>query len=270
MKIKRIVVIGCMFAVIGMGGMLAGCGGQPTGINSDQDQAARDQFLAERQGTVTPGVGGQGDVMLPGILGTIEKVEGNKIAIKNPIDNSTSIVELADGGKVTKQAEGQASDIKVGDDIAAFGSKNGNDMEADMVSLGGGLVGGGAGPVRVERPMGGDVGVNATPAQGGGFQPVEGLGQGGDMLDEGTMAEVVSGTVQKIEGSTLTVKIKEGTATVQLSDGTKVQKQIEIALSDLKPGEMIMATGSRQGESFRATAINVQSGMVGFAPGMAP
>jgi hypothetical protein len=268
-KIKRIVVIGCMFVVIGMGGILAGCGEQAAGTGSGQDQSARDQFLAERQGTVTPGAGGQGDVALPGIVGTIEKVEGNKLTIKNPIDNSTSIVELADGGKVTKRADGQASDIKVGDDIGAFGSKNGNALEAEVISLGGGLAGGEGGPVRVERPTGDNTGDYATPAPGGGFQPNAGPG-GGDMIDAGAMPEVVSGTVEKIDGSTLTVKTKDGTATVRLSDSTKVHKQLEIALSDLQVGEMIMATGSRQGNRFKATAISVQSGMIGFAPGMAP
>lgn len=269
MKIKRIVVIGCMFVVIGMGGILAGCGEQSAGTGG-QDQSARDQFLAERQGTVTPGAGGLGDVALSGIMGTVEKVEDNKLSIKNPIDNSTSIVELADGGKVTKQAEGQASDIKIGDDIAAFGSKNGNNLKAEAVSLGGGLTGDGAGPVRMERPLGGDMGDYATPALGGGFQPAGGQGQGGDMIDAGTMPDVVLGTVERIDGSTLTVKTKDGTAAVQLRESTKVHKQVEISLSDLKPGEMIMATGSRLGDTFKATSINVSSGMVGIAPGMAP
>jgi hypothetical protein len=258
-----------MFVAIGMGGMLAGCGEQPTGAGSGRDQSARDQFLADRQGTVTPGAGGQGDAALPGIMGTIEKVEGNKLTIKNPIDNSTSIVELADGGKVTKQVDGQPSDIKVGDDIVAFGSKNGNALEAEVVSLGGGLAGGEGGPVRVERPMGDNTGNYATPAPGGGFQP-NARPSGGDMIDTGTMPDVVSGTVEKIDGSTLTVKTNDGIATVRLSDSTKVHKQVEIALSDLQVGEMIMATGSRQGDGFKATTISVQSGMIGFAPGMAP
>ncbi|MDQ3706649.1 MAG: hypothetical protein M3437_15795 [Chloroflexota bacterium] len=267
MKIKRIVVIGCMFVVIGMGGMLAGCGEQPTGAGSGQDQSAKDQFLAERQGTVTPGAGGQGDLALPGVMGTVEKVEGNKLTIKNPIDNSTSIVELANGGKVTKQADGQASDIKVGDDIGAFGSKNGNALEAEVVSLGGDLAGGDGGPVRIERPTGDNTGDYAAPAPGGGFQAGPG---GGDMIDAGGMPEFVSGTVEKIDGSTLTVKTKDGTATVRLTESTKVHKQVEIALSDLQVGEMILATGSRQGDTFKATAINVPGGMVGMAPGNTP
>jgi hypothetical protein len=90
------------------------------------------------------------------------------------------------------------------------------------------------------------------------------------MIDAGAMPDVVSGTVEKIDGSTLTVKTKDGTATVRLSDSTKVHKQVEIALSDLQVGEMILATGSRQGDSFKATAINVPGGMVGMAPGNTP
>jgi hypothetical protein len=259
-----------MFVAIGMGGVLAGCGGPSASTGTGQDQSATDQFLAERQGTVTPGANNGGTVTLPGVFGTITKIDGDRITISNPIDNSTSVVELADGGKIMKQVDGQASDIKVGDSIAAFGSKNGDDLAAEAVSIGGeGMVAGaGAGPVRIERPAGGDAGGSAPPA-GGDFQVVEGQGQQGGGA-QGNVPEVVGGTVEKIDGSTLTVKTADGTATVTLSDSTKVQKQVEVKLSDLGLGETIMATGTREGDTLKATTINVQSAMVGIGPGQTP
>ena len=52
-------------------------------------------------------------------------------------NGQTATVQLATGGTVYKQVDGQLSDIKPGEQIVAFGTQNGNTFQASTIQIGG-------------------------------------------------------------------------------------------------------------------------------------
>ena len=66
----------------------------------------------------------------------------------------------------------------------------------------------------------------------------------------------IMGTVEKIEGSVITVTIPDGTVNVITSDSTTVQKMDSGSLTDIKTGDSITVSGDRQDDgSIQATSI---------------
>ena len=257
--------------------VLAACG---QAANSGQDDAARKQFLSERGGgtpqagqgvtnTVGSGAGGGPQMFFGpdgagGAFGTVESVDSanGTITVKNPMDSTTTKVHLASGGKVYRQVDAQASDLTVGANIVAVGTQDGDTLNVDMVQIGVDLMGGSR---TVDRPVmsfNNGVAPGSTPAQGD-FMAPKGVEPGG----QGTTNNVapppsVSGTVEKVDGDTLTVKTQDGkTATVQATSTTRLQKQTEGDLSTLKQGETVAATGEKKDDTFEATRIQVMQMM---------
>ncbi|HET9496670.1 MAG TPA: DUF5666 domain-containing protein [Chloroflexia bacterium] len=236
--------------------LLAGCGQQAAG--SAEDEAAREAFLKERAGTPTPGFAA--DMVdgkdFPGTFGEVEKVEGSELTIKNPATGETTVVRLAEGGVVHKQASATLSDVKVGDKVMAAGKKDGDTLTADVVNVGG--EGGGtmgAGPVQIRRPSNGQgPGTNSSGgAVTGGRTPVV----------RGEMLESVTGTVTKVDGNTITVEAEDGTtATVEVTSDTRFRKQVEVPLSEIETGTQVAAQGEMRGGVFEATEISVMEMMV--------
>jgi len=268
---KSVIVWGVL-ALIGAGMALAGCGQQGATEATQEQQAAKEQFLAERSGgtpvvsdTVRLGPDGR---QMPGVIGTVDKIDGNTITVKSPFDGTSSTVQIADGAKVSKQAEGELSEIKVGDSVTVIGAKEGETLQADMIRLGDadGMMGGG--PIMFAGPgagPGGNVPVDGSQPQvrpfnggaPGGAGGAQGTAPGRRMLG-GEMPEVISGTVELIEGNLITVKDKDGNSTtVQAKDDAIVLKQVEITPSDLKVGDTIAANGTRNGDVLEATRVQV-------------
>jgi len=63
-------------------------------------------------------------------------VSGNTITITT-LNGQTATVQLAAGGTVHEQVDGQLSDIKPGEQIVAFGTQNGNTFQASSIQIGG-------------------------------------------------------------------------------------------------------------------------------------
>ncbi len=151
MKSNKLMAIFPMLCVIVMGALLTACGGS-TSDSSSTD--AQKQFLADRgAGTPTAGTsatgtdsggpsaqgtpgaqGGPGGRAFPGVFGNVDRVEGDKIYVKDQSGQATT-VQLAAGGKIFKQTTAQASDIKMGDAILATGTKNGTAIVANSVQI---------------------------------------------------------------------------------------------------------------------------------------
>jgi hypothetical protein len=75
----------------------------------------------------------------------------------------------------------------------------------------------------------------------------------------------VTGTIQKVEGNTLTVTSTQGeTVTVQIADNTPIQKTVAGTRSDLTPGANILVVGDRSGNNVAATAIQLTDGAAGL------
>jgi hypothetical protein len=94
--------------------------------------------------------------------------------------------------------------------------------------------------------------------QGGG----QGNAQGGQGGQGGFRGGGLAGTVSSVSGNTITLTTRAGqTTAVQLAADGTVRKQVDAQLSDITPGEQIMAFGTQNGDTFQATSIQIgQSG----------
>jgi preprotein translocase subunit YajC len=85
-----------------------------------------------------------------------------------------------------------------------------------------------------------------------------GGGPGGQGGQGGFAGRGVNGTVSAINGTTITVTVRDGTTTnVQLAADGKVRKQVDGQLTDIKTGDRITAIGALSGDVFQATTIQV-------------
>jgi preprotein translocase subunit YajC len=290
--LKRSYIALSALAVLAMV-LLAGCGDQTASGSTGSQDAAKSAFLAERGGNGTPGVnasgtpipGGQGG-RAPGIFGTVAKVDGDKITVKSQADGTESVVQLASGATIHKQSEAQASDIKEDETVTAIGTKNGDTVEAQTVEIGsggfgafGGFGGGGGFVRRNGTPGAGPNGGNGafpsgTPPAGFGngqgtqrFRGGNGTGGPNASGTPGVARDFVSGKVAKVDGDTVTVTMDDGTsATFQLLANTRLQKQIEIQITDVKEGNTLVAQGQQNGNIFEATSIQIIEAIPGQTP----
>lgn len=69
----------------------------------------------------------------------------------------------------------------------------------------------------------------------------------------------VAGTVEKIENGRLTVATEAGAVTVSTGERTQVRRQVSGSVADIKPGDRVVVTGEKHGETeYTAAAIQVQ------------
>jgi len=69
------------------------------------------------------------------------------------------------------------------------------------------------------------------------------------------------GTVEKIEGSLITIKTTTGTVLVNIGNSTSIQKMSEGSLADILPGENITVSGNKNADgSVEARSITIVSG----------
>jgi len=69
------------------------------------------------------------------------------------------------------------------------------------------------------------------------------------------------GTVEKVEGSVITLKTTTGTVLVNIGNSTSIQKMAEVSLADISTGENITVSGSKNADgSIEARSITITSG----------
>jgi len=68
----------------------------------------------------------------------------------------------------------------------------------------------------------------------------------------------IMGTVEGVEGTTLLVSTQEGTVRVQTTDTTLVEKYMSVNVGELKVGERVVVSGSRNDDG-SYTARSIQS-----------
>jgi hypothetical protein len=136
MRMERIIWVIALLLVAGLGFY----SGHTIGVREGQQQRAQaaQQFFGQRGGQgggqgASGSRGGAGG----GLAGTVSNVSGNTIAITTR-NGQTATVQLAAGGTVSQQVDGQLSDIKPGQQIVAFGTQNGNTFQASSIQIGGG------------------------------------------------------------------------------------------------------------------------------------
>jgi hypothetical protein len=226
-----------------LAGALGACG-LPGGTGGQQNQDAAQQFLTERNGG-TPVVIGAGGPNAP-VVGSIESVDGSKLSVKRQMEGTTTIVQLAAGAKILKDVDAQLSEVKAGDTLTAFGEKQGDVFQANLLRLGG--AGQDGGPVMMTYTAGKDAG----GASAGGQDKMINGGAGG------ALPQPVTGTVETINGRSIVLKDKDGASTtVKLADDAKIQKSAEVALAELIAGTLILATGTQSGDVYQATQVRI-------------
>lgn len=233
---------------------LSACG--PAGASNDQ--TAAQQFLTERNdGTPVALHDASGD---PTTIGTIERVDGRKLTLKRPIDNTTETIELAADARISKQTSASRETIAVGQRVQALGQRSGETLDAQMLQIGTGAL---SGPMMRVAPGNVPAGAGASgqpvPIQPGSSGPPA---PAGDTVvgAAGTAMqfEPVGGTVERIDGDTLTLTQDDGTsATVRLSATTQIMQQSEVGLDALTPGLLVLATGTRNGAVLSAAQIEL-------------
>lgn len=220
-----------------LAGALSACG---SGGGPNQDLAQ--QFLTERNGG-TPVAIGVGGPNAP-TLGFIESVDGTQLTLKQPVEASTTKVQLADGAKIYKDVEAQLSEITAGATVTAFGTRQGDVLQADLLRLGGT----GAEPMLMT-----DTGTASEPPAGGQDQIISGGPIGGQ-------SQPVTGVVESIAGRSIVLKGQSGAGThttVTLVGSAKIQKLAEVAPAELAVGMFVMASGVRNGALFQATQVHI-------------
>jgi len=246
MNRRQFLIVSSIF----LAGALGACG-LPGATGDLQNQEAAQQFLTERNGG-TPVVIGSGGPNAP-VVGSIESIDGSKLTVKREIQGTIATVQLAPATKVHKFADAQLSEIKVGDSLTAFGTKQGDVFQANLLRVSG------EGDV-----FGALVIFNKNTGQGGGDAPASGLATNGGenrMLIGGPGGEStmpLTGTVETIDGQSIVLKDKDGASTsLELAGGAKIEKQTEVAPAELAAGMLIFATGTQEGEIYQAMQVQI-------------
>lgn len=77
----------------------------------------------------------------------------------------------------------------------------------------------------------------------------------------------VIGTVDKIDGTTLSVKAIDGTTTtIQVNTDATIRKEATGQLSDVHIGDRVVANGTRNGDTFQATMLQLGGRFPGGQP----
>ena len=64
--------------------------------------------------------------------------------------------------------------------------------------------------------------------------------------------------MQSVNGNTIAIQTSNGaTVTIQLGDNTAIRKGVAGQVSDIRPGDRIFAFGTRSGDIFQATAVQL-------------
>lgn len=272
-------VLKVAIAALGLTALLAGCGTNTSGTGSsssttgsNQDDPAKQQFLIERSGNVTPGVitdtmsfgqargafGGPGGGEPP-VFGEVESASDTSLVVNNPMEGNKTTVNITKDTQITRQASVQLSDIKQGDKIFALGQEAGDAVAANIIMIGVESQGDSAAPMG-----GGPIMFGRGPGSGAG------PGQGGAMGNPNEPQQIplngtpksVNGTVDKIDSNTISVKAEDGSTTVvQISDDTRLQRTEKAQASDIKAGDTVSAQGTREGDALEAKRITIMPAM---------
>jgi hypothetical protein len=239
-----------LISAVMAGGALSACG-FPGGTSGGQGQDLARQFLTERNGGTPVAIGGAPDAPL---VGFIQNVEGPRLTLKRLIEQTTITVQLAADAQIRKDVDMQLSELKAGDNVTAFGTRQGNLFQAELVQLGSGDVAFDSGPIMINRPAGAEAG---GPVDGGGLPAGAEADKFIGSAPNGA-PPTVTGTVEKIDGNSILLKDKSGVSTtVMLSGDAKIQRLDKVGPSELTVSAFVMAIGAQSGDLYQATEVRI-------------
>lgn len=91
-------------------------------------------------------------------------------------------------------------------------------------------------------------------------------GNGGARRGFGATGQNVTGTVDSIDGSTLTIKLRDNTtAKVQLNADATIRKQVQGQPSDIHVGDFVIVNGTKNGDVLQAAGVQIGNNRPGAA-----
>jgi hypothetical protein len=214
--------------------------------------------------------------------GTVKSVQGGTVVLTEQNGNVVTATVSANTSYL-KDTSIKVSDLKVGDQVTAVGQQGSDgSIAATRITVGeagqmGALIGAGRGtPGAFATPgaggqtfqrQGGTPGASTTPGTGG-------QRQGGNSAASGTPgatpfggqlanAAFVTGTVQKVDGNTVTIAEANGqTRTVTVNNDTQLTSIVPATLADVKAGVEATVIGQAAADGTIAATV-VQIGMLG-------
>ncbi|MBI2908583.1 MAG: hypothetical protein HYX92_13140 [Chloroflexi bacterium] len=101
-------------------------------------------------------------------------------------------------------------------------------------------------------------GAGKTTTSGATAQANAGAGAGQTGAAFGAQGRGTTGTIDKVEGSVLTITTQQGPARVNMAKDATITAMKQVAADELKVGARILVTGDKQGDgSINATAIQL-------------
>jgi len=160
------------------------------------------------------------------VAGRVQQVENNSVTVQT--QQGTATVRLTEQTRVEKTAAGTIADLQPGTQVVVQGqAQSSGEITASVITLATG---------------GGQFGQGGQGGQGG-FQAKGGQGGQGGFQGKGGQGAFIFGSVQKVEGDTLTIQTQQGTTTVRITDQSRIEKTVAGALTDIQPGVQIVAQG---------------------------
>jgi hypothetical protein len=227
--------------------------------NVERNQQVSQQFLTERNNGTPVALGGKNDPALS-VIGTVERVDGATLTVKQPLDDASRTLQLSADTHIRKQVELPIGAIKVGDRLTAFGAQQEQVFQATAVQVGASdlLLGG---PIQLQRSAG------ETTANEPGRDPVivqrsspPSPGAGNDVsVGKHILATPpVSGVVQQIDGMKIELKQDDGSAiTIELQPEAHARTLADAQASDIQVGSFVLAQGSQHGPAWQATQVDI-------------
>jgi hypothetical protein len=168
--------------------------------------------------------------------GTIGAINGTSFTVTER--NNTSATVMTDANtRYESLVPTNVGTIAVGDFITAQGTTAGTTTAATTITDAGAQAQQGAAGGNGQRPA-----VTAgCPPQGAGQQAAS----GGNANGAGNGRGFIGGTVQQVNGSTITVNTMLGTTTLTTDANTKVMRRQPGQFTDLKVGDQVTATAGR-------------------------
>jgi hypothetical protein len=208
-----------------------------------------------------------------GASGKVVKIDGSTLTVQGQDQSGatkTWTLKTSSDTDVTETVDGSTGDLKVGDNVVAFGSATSDGVEASTVSDQGKVSGrfqrsgNGAPP---DGAPSGSFPSGSAPSGGPSFSGGNGQGQppsGAPGFANG--GGVVAGKITSIDGSKITVKSMTGeTKVITTTSATKVTVTKTRTLGDVHVGDTVRAMGETSGDV--VTARSIQIGDAGFGPG---
>lgn len=179
------------------------------------------------------------------VSGTVQSVSGQTITLLGA-DGASSKATVSDATSYTKNMTVTVGDLQVGDTVTVVGQSGADGtvtaqqltvgaltQGASGQGFGGGQRAGGAGAT----------GGNGGTATSGGNSGTGGSGRGAN-AGQFANATIAAGTIQKIDGNTVTIAEQSGqTVTAAIDANTRLRKTDSAKLSDVANGEQVTVVG---------------------------